>query len=416
MVKKLIPAILLLIASTMAVAQTRALNKKVNTLTVRVKDNWQFPPVIELNGNENIEIKFDFLDLNVHYFNYSIVHCNADWTPSDLSESEYLDGFNNQPIEDHRTSFNTYMNYTHYRFQIPNDNIKFKLSGNYLVKIYENNDPENLIATACFSLYERQVNIYPTIKTSTDIDYRKAHQQLDLRIDTRSYSIRSPQLEMKIMVNQNNRTDNEVRLNAPTSTLSTGLIFEHVPNLIFEAGNEFRRFEMVTHRYNGLNVEKITYSDSLYHAWLYQERSRANRSYIFDRDQDGRFYIRNSEAQDSNTEADYFIAHFSLNAESPFSNGKLYLLGEFNQYRPDPDWEILYDAVRRQYTKEIPLKQGAYNYQYIFIPDGSTKGTPAPAEGNYFETENEYMVRVYHRGPGERYDKLVGFSLVKSGE
>ncbi|MDP4269512.1 MAG: DUF5103 domain-containing protein, partial [Bacteroidota bacterium] len=146
-------------------AQNQAVNPKVSTFTVRSNDNWLNPTIIELNGTDKINIDFDFLDQNAHYFYYSVIHCNADWTPSELSESEYLDGFNNQPIEDHKTSFNTYLNYTHYHLQIPNDNVKLKISGNYLVKIYEDNNPENVIAIAAISVFEKQVNIYPTIKT-----------------------------------------------------------------------------------------------------------------------------------------------------------------------------------------------------------------------------------------------------------
>lgn len=407
---------LLCLALTPVMAQTQANHPKVSTLTVRPNENWLYPPIIELNGNDWINIDFDFLDQDVHYFYYTITHCNADWTPSTLSESEYLNGFNNQPIDDHKTSFNTYQNYTHYHLRIPNDVVKFKVSGNYLIQVYEDNDRDKLIATAAISVYEKQVNIYPTIKTITDIDYNKGHQQIDLRIDTRNYLIRSPQQEVKIIVTQNNRVDNQVTLNTPTSTNNDGFLVEHYQGLIFEAGNEFRRFEMVTHRYNGMNVEKIGYYEPFYHAFLFQDKSRGNKSYIYDKDQNGRFYIRNTEISNFDNETDYFVAHFALKADAPFGNGKLYLIGEFNQYRVDPKWEIDYDILNRQYSKEILLKQGAYNYAYLYVPKSSTSGTLEPAEGNFFETENEYTIRLYHRGIGERFDKLVGYSFIKSNQ
>lgn len=414
MIKRYFLSALFILSVNMAMPQTRAIHPKVHTLTVRSNDNWLYPPIIELNGTDKINIDFDFLDQDIHYLYYSIAHCNADWTPSDLSESEYIDGFNNQPIEERKTSFNTFLNYTHYHLQIPNDNVKLKLSGNYLISIFEDNDRAKLIATAAISIYEKQVNIYPTIRTITDIDYNKGHQQIEIRVDTRNYLIRSPQQELKIIVNQNNRTDNEVILSTPTTTNSNGFLFEHFPGLIFDAGNEYRRFEMITHRYNGMNVEKISYFDPLYHAFLFQDKSRANKSYIYDKDQNGRFYIRNSEVSNYDYETDYFVAHFSLKADAPFGNGKLYLLGEFNQFRIDPEWEVPYDALNREYAKEKSLKQGAYNYLYLYVPDGSNRGTLAPAEGNYFETENEYTIRLYHRGPGERYERLVGYSFSQS--
>lgn len=396
-------------------AQQATTDERVKTLTIRVKDNWQVPPIIELNSGQAIEIKFDFLDLNVHYFYYSITHCNADWTPSDISESEYLDGFNNQPIEERKTSFNTYMNYTNYRMEIPNANLKVRLSGNYSVKIYENNNQDQIIATTRFSVYEKLVNVGSSINTMTDIDYNKAHQQLELQIDTRNFPIRTPQMELKILVNQNSRTDNEVKLNIPTFTQGSTLLFSHIKDLIFEAGNEFRRFEMVSYRYNGLNVESIKHINPYYNAYLYRDQNRSNRSYLYDQDQNGRFYIRNSEARDFDNESDYFVVHFALNTDAPLGNGNVYIMGEFNHFGIDPAWKMEYDIAQRAYTKEMPLKQGAYNYQYLFVPDGAQKSTTAITDGNFYETENEYSIRAYYRPIGGRYDRLVGYSLIKSG-
>jgi hypothetical protein len=58
------------------------------------------------------------------------------------------------------------------------------------------------------------------------------------------------------------------------------------------------------------------------------------------------------------------------------------------------------------------LKQGAYNYQYLFVPTNSNKTTTDLTEGNYYETENEYLILVYHRPFGERYDRLIGVQQV----
>lgn len=397
-------------------AQENADSLQVRTLTVRVKQDWQIPPVIELNGNQSIEIRFDYPDLNVHNFYYSVTHCNADWTPSNLSESEYIGGFNNQPLEDRKTSFNTFADYTHYRLELPNDNLQLRLSGNYQVRIYDNSDPDKTVATARFSVFERLVNIGANISSITDIDYNRAHQQLDLTVDTRNFPIRSPQMEMKVFVNQNSRTDNEVQLNVPTITQGNTLLFSHVRQLIFEAGNEFRRFEMVSYRYNGLGVERIRHIEPYYNVFLFRDRVKPATSYLFDQDQNGRFYIRNSEVQDYNNESDYFLTHFSLAADAPLGNGKLYLLGEFSHFNIDPAWELTYDIAQRAYAKNVLLKQGAYNYQYIFVPDGSTKGTTALTEGNFYEAENEYTLRVYYRPNGGRYDRLVGYNWLKSGK
>ena len=58
----------------------------------------------------------------------------------------------------------------------------------------------------------------------------------------------------------------------------------------------------------------------------------------------------------------------------------------------------------------MPLKQGLYNYQYMYLGNGEEQGTIEETEGNFYQTENEYYVYVYQRAFGERYDKLIGFS------
>lgn len=416
MVRKLIWFLVFCLSIFAQLPAQESNSDKVRTLTARVKDYWRLPAVIELNSGQSIEVKFDFLDLNPHYFFYKLIHCDANWIPSQISESEYLDGFNNQTIDERKTSFNTYENYINYRFEIPNNNLKIKLSGNYLISIYDNDNPDKTIATARFSVFEKLVNVNATINTITDLDYNQAHQQLEVAIDTRNYSIRTPQLEMKLVVNQNSRTDNQVTLSNPSITQGNNLIFTHVRDLIFEAGNEFRRFEMVSYRYNGLNVERIRHINPYYHTFLNTDRVKTKTSYLYDQDQNGRFFIRNSEAQDFDNESDYFVTHFSLAANAPIGNGKLYIIGEFSRFSPDPQWEMKFDEMQKMYTLTAPLKQGAYNYQYLFVPDGRSKGTTALTDGNFYETENEYTLRLYHRPAGGRYDRLVGYNLIKSGK
>ncbi|MDE6101082.1 MAG: DUF5103 domain-containing protein, partial [Paramuribaculum sp.] len=61
-------------------------------------------------------------------------------------------------------------------------------------------------------------------------------------------------------------------------------------------------------------------------------------------------------------------------------------------------------------------KQGAYNYQYLAVPRGaSTRGSTSVVEGDRYQTANEYLVKVYFRQPGSRYDRLVAVTSVTAG-
>ena len=396
------------------VYETRAFSDRFKTIRTDVEGRDLFPPIIELNSNEHITISFDEMTEEASYLQYSLVHCNADWRPSALSELEYLDGFNTNPIETFDYSIATFAHYVHYSLTLPNEDVQFKASGNYVLLVYPENEPEQILLQVCFSVYENDILVAPSVTSRTDIDYNREHQQVSVSLNANNYRIQNPYNELKVSVTPNGRRDQEVIVNRPLRVQGNQVIFDHDRNLIFEAGNEFRRFEMVATRYAGLGVERIYHFDPYYHVVLATSEPRAETSYLYDKTQNGRFVIRQSGANDSDTEADYFVVHFTLDSD-PISGGKIYIDGEMTNHLYTPYNEMVYNPETGQYEKTLLLKQGSYNYQYLFLPDGASSATAAPIEGNYYQTVNEYLVKVYHRAPGERYDKLIGIGMTYSG-
>ena len=378
--------------------ETRSFSDRFKTLRTQVEGRELFPPIIDLNTNEHITISFDEMTEEVSYLQYSLVHCNADWRPSALSDLEYLDGFNTNPIEEFDFSMATFAHYVHYSLTLPNEDVQFKVSGNYVLLVYPENEPERVLLQVCFSVYENNILVAPSVTSRTDIDYNREHQQVSVTLNANNYRIQNPYNELKVSVTQNGRRDNEVIVNRPLRIQGSQIFFDHDRNLIFEAGNEFRRFEMVATRYAGLGVANIYHFDPYYHVELTPVKPRSESSYLYDQTQNGRFVIRQSGASNSDTEADYFVVHFTLDSD-PIPGGKIYIDGELTNHLYSPYNE----------------KQGSYNYQYLFLPDGARTATAAPVEGNYYQTVNEYLVKVYHRAPGERYDRLIGIGMSYSG-
>ena len=172
---------------------------------------------------------------------------------------------------------------------------------------------------------------------------------------------------------------------------------------------------MTTTNYIGMGIDHYEYHAPYHHAVLQLDEPRAFASYSYDRTQYGRFTIRESNAFDSNTEADYMVTHFTL--EMPeLTNGDIYVDGEFTQHNFNANNRMHYNPETRSYELDLQLKQGAYNYQYLWIPDGSEKAQTGKIEGDFYQTVNEYQIKVYNRRMGERYDRLVGYSIIYSGE
>ena len=388
--------------------KTRTIGENIKTLTVGIEGEKFLIPVIEMTSDQRIMVSFDELSHESKAYSYEVIHCNADWTPSSLSSSEFIDGYTKADITDFQRSVNTHILYTHYSFRLPNDEIKLKVSGNYVVNIFEDNMRDKPIAQACFSVVDPKVEITASVRSNTDIELNGRYQQLDFEVKLNGYQVRDAVTEIIPVVRQNNRIDNEVR-NLKPYTFSAGKI-SYINNkaLIFEGGNEFRIFDISSVYNAGRGVNELKFNQKHYECFLTPERMKP-KTYLSEQDVNGRFLINSQESfNDINTEADYFLVHFNIPAQGPFFDGLLYLGGDFTHNLYNASTLMQYDNEKSAYTKSLFLKQGGYNYQYRFLTKGSTKAMNERTEGSFWQTSNEYTIYVYHRGWGERYDRLIG--------
>ena len=379
----------------------------LNTLRTISNGDWERIPMITLGSDETIEFSFDEMSHEYHRFTYHIAHCDAQWKPSNLIESEYMEGFNDQPIEDWENSLNTTFDYTHYTLTLPNNDVTLKLSGNYRLSIQEDGRE---VAWFRFLISENMHNLSATVSGNTDIDTHKSHQQLDMKVSLNGLNVTNPDREIYTVVMQNRRSDNAVIDPKPTYNSGNMLTYEHCSDLIFPAGNEFRRFEIINMYDYFKNVDRISFHDPYYHATLIEDTR--HHAYTFDYDHNGRYFIRYNQASDSDTEADYLFVHFNL-ASEPMNGGSLYVSGHFNGGNTGRKWKMEYNSQTRRYEATVLLKQGAYDYQYIWVPDGQTAGQTKPTEGDWYETKNEYLILLYYRQRGSRYDRLISTLCVE---
>lgn len=401
-------------ANAQTIYRTQQNDPKIKTLRVRVAGDLLSDPIIELGGTQQVEISFDELVPEMTHFSYRIIHCDAEWQQSVLTPIEYIYGTQDLPINDYEFSRATTVEYCHYTLYLPNDDIQFKTSGNYAVQIYRDDAPHTPVLTACLSVVETQIAINMEVTTRTEIDINKEHQQVNFTISHPNYPITYPQSDLKLYIYQNNRYDNRVTNIQPYNIGNDKIEYKHDRNLIFQAGNEYRRFEFTTIRMPGMNVEELSYHSPYYHITLYPDRERKTTPYRYDEDQNGRFYIHTNDGDQNDIDADYEIVHFTLPMEEPLLQGNVYMCSEIYHYQLDEKSKITYNFQTKSYEKSILLKQGAYNYQYLLLPKGARKAETFPIEGDKYETENEYRLMVYHRPIGEKYDKLIGVHTIIS--
>lgn len=404
----LVAALAAVLVASAADTMTGVFGERIKSLQVRLDGNDFAAPVVVLGSSDRIRIDFDHLAEDREYFRYSLQHCDARWQPSGLVDSEFLDGFNEGSIEDYGYSQATVVHYVHYSLTIPNEEVAPTISGNYLLRIYRENEPDEPLLQCRFMVSEQTVPVSAFLTSRTDVDYNKAHQQLEICVDTERAGVEDIYNDLRVVVQQNGRLDSERALLRPMRTSGRKAYFEHTPELIFEGGNEYRRFETVSEYYPGIGVESIDFQNPYRHFYLFVDEPRADKPYLYDQTQHGRYFIRRQGAAESDYEADYGVVHFELDMPQLSDGSMIFIDGDFVHRRFDPESEMRFNPVTQRYERAMLLKQGAYNYQYLLVPSGAMRGYTAPIEGDSYQTDNEYLIKIYHRRRGDRYDRLIG--------
>jgi len=360
-------------------------------------------PIIKLG--EGILLEFDALNGDEDDFYYKIEHYNFDWTPSNLMKPEYLDGFDNQRIQDYENSFNAYQIYSHYKLRIPNRQTKRLLkSGNYMIKIYNDND--ELVFSRKFMIYSENVNVGVAIKRSRDVKHISQKQSVDINISSLNFSFNNPKQTVKTLIIQNNNLTTAITDLKPMYTVGNELIYKYDTESSFWGGNEYLFMDTKDPRAANARTRAIDLKD-LYHNYLYADIVRANRTYTYNPDINGNFLITAIDVNDVSIEADYIWTHFYLDKTEFFENKSIHIYGNFNNYVIDDSTKMKFNQEIGVYENKLLLKQGFYNYKYVVVDDNGNldEGT---ISGNFDQTENNYKVLVYYRNLGARYDEIIG--------
>ena len=386
------------------------ISDRIATLQVVAGLDWLSPPVTMLHGKP-IVISFDDLTHEYHRYTYTITHCEADWSASkELFESDYIDGFaKGNTIDDMEESFNTNVLYTHYRLTIPNVRCRLKMSGNYRVTIYDENNDDEPMLTACFMVVDPKMDVMLEVNTNTDIDFNHAHQQVNMQVNFKNVNVTAPREQIKTVVMQNGRCDN-ARVNTDYQFVThQGLRWEHNKDLIFTAGNEYHKFEILDNDHPTMGVDLIRWDGEMFHAFPFADTPRLN--YLYDEDANGAFYIRNSDNIENDTYSDYVYVHFQKPSER--YEYDIYLNGNWTNDLFLPQYLMEYDEGTKSYQATVLLKQGYYSYQYLMLDrDGNTHHVDN--EGSFYQTENQYQALVYYRENGGRTDQLVGYQQIST--
>ncbi len=378
--------------------------KSVKFFGADSKENF---PVIEIG--QKITLIFDDLKGNEADYYFKVKHFNHDWNSSKLFQNEYLEGFDNLRIDNYNTSFNTLQTFTHYRLELPNENIQFKVSGNYLLEIYDSFD--ELVFSRRFCIYEEKSTIRSGVYRPQNMDRFNTHQSLHFSVTPSEGTFRNPDQTVFVHLLQNRQWDSDLLVLKPQYFSGSTLEYRYEIPTQFEGGNEYYFFDTKDLRITGPNIS-FTNLDKLYETYLNVNIPRIYQNYTYAPDINGGYEIRNiMRPGDPNIEADYSYVHFSL-ASDYDSNNEVYVYGSFNNYSFSDTNRMYYNPSLEIYEGVLLLKQGFYNYKYVLknkdqINKNFFSGSNALAE-------NDYLILVYYRSIGQQYDELIGVGQTNS--
>jgi len=412
MLKKRFCTLALFILCTTVFAQVeKEIPPPYNIKTISFVQNGQNTiPIFRLG--DTFQFQFDDLYGNEANYFYTITHCDYDWKPSQLFKNEYLNGFDDQRIQDYTNSLTTLQLYSHYRLTFPNRFTQFRVSGNYILKIL--NDDKEVVFTKKFILYEELVTVPMQVRRARNLSVTNQKHNLDFTIKSTTITFQSPLQNVKVMLLQNGKFDNAITGIKPQYTIGNDLIYRYDAETQFWAGNEFLFFENKDIRAANNSIGRIDSNGGIYNAHLYLNEARASAPYTYYPDINGNFIVKNINAQNNEIEADYAWVFFTLSAPNYFGKKSIYVNGMFNGFAISEENKMDYNAEKGIYEKAIMIKQGFTNYQYVIADANGKIDEENAIDGNFHQTENNYFALVYYRENNQRYDRIIGKGIASS--
>lgn len=364
-------------------------------------------PVVQLSGGR-LHLSFDDLTDEYQDYTYKIIHCTRDWEPSDISDIEYISGFQNEEIRDYTPSQNTFIPYINYRLTLPNEDLKWTISGNYLLVVYEGEDESDRIPviTRRFVVIEDKLKIVSTPTRPISIKHYSTHHTMDMFLKKNKTRVSNAQRDISVSILQNGRWDQAKENIAPLYETGDQIIIENRSNIAFEAHREFRPLDIRSLDFASEGIDHIELNKNRTDVIKLVDKPRKGRSYLFRRDANGHYIIQNKDGGKSDSNGDYANVHFFLDYPEGYD---IYVAGEFSDYEPDELYKMTYNPQSERYEADILLKQGYYDYTYGIAKEG--KLDFSAVEGSAFETRNDYNVITYFREPGSRYDRAIAYTV-----
>jgi hypothetical protein len=376
-----------------------------------LKGNQYSYPILTLGGSDRMTLDFDDLDADSKQYYYTYQLCNADWTPVDISSFDYIRGFAQNQITDYRYSSVALIRYTHYHISLPEANTQITAAGNYMLKVYINNDTSQLAFTKRLLVVQSIASVTAQLLVPGNPQQSGTHQKLQFTVNTNALSITNPFQQIHVVVLQNNRWDNAIFMGDPSFYSGSSFVYNSDDVPVFPGGNQWRWADLQSFHFQSDRIAKADYLKNGTVVTMKPDKDRSGSPYHYISDNYGKYSIQTTDLISPNYQGDYARVRFEFDPpdHQPLEGKDMYLLGEFTGYKYNNSTKMVFDPSSGKYEGSALMKMGFYNYCYVTL-DNTVPGVRPSfefTEGNHFEAVNNYDILVYYRPLGGRFDQLV---------
>ncbi|MFL5811502.1 MAG: DUF5103 domain-containing protein [Flavisolibacter sp.] len=399
-------------------SQGQVLDPNIKSIKLHVRGDQTSLPAFTLGTMDALELHFDDLGNRIKNYYYTFQLCNVDWTPSMLHPYEYIKGFQNVRISTYRNSSLSMTRYIHYQASIPDRNCYPSRSGNYLLKVFLDNDTSKLVFSKRMVVIDTKSKVGAQVLQPFSATLNKSGQKLNIVVQTDSRIQSLSPNDLKVVILQNNNWQTSSFTDRPTIYRGNYYEYSDETSTAMPAGKEFRWIDLRSLRLKSDRMLDIDTRRDTTEVFVKPDPDRSSQIYVYYRDLNGSYTISTMESINPFWQGDYAQVHFSYfpAGNRPFEGSDVYLFGEFTNYGTDTSGKMTFNKERGAYEKTMFLKQGYYDYLYSVQPvDGPSTPDFSRTEGDHYATENSYTVLIYYRPFGARADEIVGYAFLSSG-
>ncbi len=377
-------------------------SSSVRTVQLYQGDDEQSLPVTSMTGGDGLTLEFDLLEEEGRPLSVYFQHADRTWR-RDLSPGQTLESFQDDRLMEYRSSRGTDVSYVHYQYRFPNDEIRFRISGNYILRVTERGRRDSVLFEQPFFVTEEEGGL----QLGAEAFPVPGQQQPSLRPRARfapPSAIQGDPFGHTVCFVRNGRL-------ADTRCEDRPLLVRQ-PKLEFELDRD-RAYAPATAEY-GLDLSTLRPTAQIARV----ERTPPPIRVFLDPDYarfteasrgpslNGQTVVRGalSAQADPSLTAEYVETTFAFvpSGETPYGS-PLVVAGSFSGMDPARGTRMDWNAERGRYEGSVLLKQGRHQYFY------STSDPSLAEEVRRTQSRraNTYTAFVYYRDAQYNTDRLL---------